>query len=399
MIDRTAWFLIAARFPRSIWQGALVVDFALYLRALGWSAVEISLVLSGALILGAMLTITLGPLSDRFGRRRFLLAYDAIQCAAAVVAFLTAASAPLAASAVIGGFGRGGSGAAGPFSPVEQSWLAHCVPVTRRGSMFSINSAVGFVGMAIGASLGALPSWIGGAQPAGVAYRPLFAIAAGLSVVAFVLILVSRDAPVDPLPPTAAKQRDAAGLRAENRLMLRLVLASALNGMGTGLTGPLIAYWFALRFQHGPGSIGPMLAVGFLLGAGASLFGRWLTQRIGIVASVVAMRGAGLLMLIALPFSPTFLVASALYIGRAVLNRGTTGPRSALNVSLVRPSRRGLSSAAANVASQVPRAIGPIVAGVFFESDAFTAPFLLAAVFQGAYIWFYDRSFRRVPLR
>ncbi|HET8613822.1 MAG TPA: hypothetical protein VFL92_13755, partial [Sphingomonas sp.] len=57
---RTAWLLLATRFTRSIWQGALVVDFALYLRALGWSAVAISMVLAGALAAGALLTMVLG---------------------------------------------------------------------------------------------------------------------------------------------------------------------------------------------------------------------------------------------------------------------------------------------------------------------------------------------------
>lgn len=132
-IPRTAWLLLGARLARSIWQGALVVDFALYLKALQWSAVAISAVLSVALLVGAALTMALGPLSDRFGRRWFLLVYDAVQGLAAVAAWLSAEPATLAVAAVIGGFGRGGNGAAGPFSPVEQAWLARCVPAARRG--------------------------------------------------------------------------------------------------------------------------------------------------------------------------------------------------------------------------------------------------------------------------
>jgi hypothetical protein len=71
--------LLATRFVRSIGQGALAVDFTLYLRALGWSAVAISAVLSVALIAGVVLTLVAGPLSDRGGRRRVLFAYEAAQ--------------------------------------------------------------------------------------------------------------------------------------------------------------------------------------------------------------------------------------------------------------------------------------------------------------------------------
>ncbi len=42
---RTTRSLLTIRFIRSVGQGALAVDFTLYLRALGWSAPAISAVL------------------------------------------------------------------------------------------------------------------------------------------------------------------------------------------------------------------------------------------------------------------------------------------------------------------------------------------------------------------
>ena len=52
--SRTTRLLITTRFVRSIGQGALAVDFSLYLRALNWSAVAISAVLSAALLVGVV---------------------------------------------------------------------------------------------------------------------------------------------------------------------------------------------------------------------------------------------------------------------------------------------------------------------------------------------------------
>ncbi len=396
-IAPTAWLLISARFVRSVWQGALVVDFALYLRALDWSGVQISWVLAAALLSGAALTMVLGPLSDRLGRRRFLLGYDLLQGAAAAVAFATTAPLPLAAAAILGGFGRGGNGAAGPFSPVEQAWLAQCVPAAERGPFYSLNAALGFLGMAAGALIAGLPGWMDGAAPPASAYRPLFAVTAVLSLVAFALLAAGHDAKDAATPRSAAHEAtEKIERRQENALIRRLVVANALNGAGLGLSGPLLTYWFALRFHHGPGSLGPMIAAGFVLAAGGSLFARWLTRRIGIVRAVVMMRAAGLLLLFMLPFATSFAVASALYIGRTVLNRGTSGPRSALSIGLVRPSRRGFSAASANVALQIPRSIGPVLAGICYDAGWFSEPFVAAALFQAAYVWLYDRSFRNV---
>ena len=143
---RTTRLLLTTRFIRSIGQGALAVDFSLYLRALNWSAVSISVVLSVALLMGVVLTLFAGPLSDRGGRRRFLFAYEAAQCVAGLSALLSAQPAILYAAAMVGGFGRGGNGAAGPFSPVEQAWLAQSVSPLRRGPVYSLNAALGFLG-------------------------------------------------------------------------------------------------------------------------------------------------------------------------------------------------------------------------------------------------------------
>ena len=155
---RTTRLLLTTRFVRSIGQGALAVDFTLYLRALDWSAVAISAVLSAALLLGVVLTLFAGPLSDRGGRRRFLFVYEAAQCLAGLAALLSAQAAILWAAAMVGGFGRGGNGAAGPFAPVEQAWLAQSVSPSRRGPVYSLNAALGFLGNAAGAVIAAAPA-------------------------------------------------------------------------------------------------------------------------------------------------------------------------------------------------------------------------------------------------
>ncbi|MGH7094864.1 MAG: hypothetical protein ACREFB_15190, partial [Stellaceae bacterium] len=70
-LSPTARLLIASRAVRSLGQGALAVDFALYLAALHWNAVQMGGVYMGGLAIGAGLTLASGPLSDRWGRKPF----------------------------------------------------------------------------------------------------------------------------------------------------------------------------------------------------------------------------------------------------------------------------------------------------------------------------------------
>lgn len=402
-LPASARLLIGARMVRSIGQGALVVDFSLYLHQLRWSSVQISATLSAALLVGATLTLLVGPLSDRVGRRHFLMGFEVAQILACTVACLTSAPWLLVPAAIVGGFGRGGNGAAGPFAPVEQAWLAQGVAAGQRGRLYSRNAAGGFVGMALGALLAAAPTRLSALLPGALSFRPLFALA-GLCAAACLLLLArahdaerqARHGPGASSPADGGNPADPceATLRQhENRNILRLALTNLTNGIGIGLTGPLMSYWFAIRFAKGPEFIGPMMALGFLLAGFSSLGAGRLASAMGIVRSVVLMRLIGLACLLALPFAPTFASAATLYTVRNFFNRGTIGTRNALSVGLVRPSRRGFAASISSVSMQVPRAVGPVFAGLMFQAQWLALPFVIGAAFQGAFVYLYYRHF------
>ena len=69
----------------------MVVNFALYLKALGWDAAAIGILLTASGIVGAVLSLGIGYYSDRYGRRRFILTYEALTVAAAAMATIAAA--------------------------------------------------------------------------------------------------------------------------------------------------------------------------------------------------------------------------------------------------------------------------------------------------------------------
>ena len=374
--------LMGARGARSIAQGALVVDFALYVTKLGWSAALLGVVFALSILFAVAVTTLVGPASDRFGRKRFVLVYEAISVLAALIGLLTQATLPLAFAAVIGGFGRGANGSAGPFAPAEQSWLSGLIEKREFGTVLSINTAIGFFGMGIGAVLAGL---IG-------ASRPMFVLPLAASLIATMLLALTPDPPREAAARTEGHE---AVSKAENSLLWKLAGLNILNGTGIGLSGPFISWWFAARFHAGASAIGPALAIAFAAAGIAALTTGRLTRRLGTVRAVVLMRGIGLVSLFALPFSPSFGVALVVYALRSAFNRGTAGARQAVALGLVRGERRGLAASVNTISVLLPRGIAPALAGVLFESGALAAPFLLAGLFQGAYLVIYPRVFGR----
>lgn len=404
-MTRLDWFsardgrlLVVVRGLRSVSQGALVVDFALYLRALHWSGASIGTLLTASMVVGIVLTALLGPLSDHVGCKRLLLGFEAGRVLAALAAMSSGNASLLIPAAFLGQYGRGGNGTAGPFGAVEKAWLAHLMPRDKWVSLYSLNSATGFLGQAAGALLAILPTWLSPWLPGALAFRPLFGLALITSVIAAVLISQVPEVRRPPRPPqqaTADSSAHRAMSRQENRLLLRLGLANLMQGAGLGLSGPMVAYWFAVSFGQGPRLIGPVMAGGFLLSGAASVIAGRLARRHGIVPVVVVMRVVGVGLLAALPLAPILSVAAGVQIARSLFNRGTNGVRQALSAGLVRRERRGFAASLNSVSVSVPRAFGPFFAGIMFDAGWLAAPFLIAAAFQAAYLWFYAVSFTK----
>jgi MFS family permease len=386
--------LLAARAARSLGQGATVASFTLYLQALGFSGAAIGTVLMAGLLFGALLTSIIGPLSDKASRRSLLIGYEVAAALAALAAMLVPDMAVLIVAATVGGFGRGANGAAGPFSPVEQAWLARELAGEERTRAFSLNATLGFMGMAAGAALIALPAALGAGFHSLSSYRALFALPLAGSVVSLILVAQTRVIDAAPRPASAeARTRDAHVTRAENHLLRRLATVSAVNGLAIGIVSPLIAYWFLRRFHQSPAAIGPALALSFVLSSAGSVLGGRLSRRLGAVRSVVWMRMVGLALLVLIPFSPTFLIAAGLYALRSAFNRGTLGARQVVAAGLTRAERRGLAASVQSLSTQIPRAAGPVLGGWMIHRGEFAAPFLLTAAMQALYLFLYNRFF------
>lgn len=414
-LDPIAKRLVLIRGLRSLGQGAMVVDLTLYLKDLNWSGAAIGSVTSAAGLFGALLILFVGILSDRMGRKPFLLIYEILTLLSAIAASLTTQAIFLVLAIVVAGFGRGQSGAAGPFSPAEQAWLARHVERTKRGMVFSINNAVGFIGMAIGSIIGGIPAYFHSAGPL-LAYRPVFIMVAVVSLICIIILSGMREES-GTVPPSEviekiqlndqkkdgfnnresaeSKLLEAKIQKQENRAMFKLAVVNIINGLAIGLTGPMMAYWFSIRYGVSSAEIGMTISISFLLTGISSVFNGFLAQRVGMVKSVTWMRVLGSMLMLTLPLMPNFTLASILYVLRIAINRGTTGNRFALGASLTRDRRRGLATSINALSMRLPSSIGPAITGYLFDIGQLSLPLVLTAVLQlanaGIFQWVFGK--------
>ncbi|MCY0878838.1 MAG: MFS transporter [Firmicutes bacterium] len=388
--------LQTARTIRSIGQGIAVVDLTLYLRALGWSAPAIGGVLTGAALAGSALMLAVGYLSDRRGRKPFLAAYECVTAVSALGLALTHNPWILTLAIVLTGFGRGQNGAAGPFTPAEQAWMVRYIPPRRRSQVLSVNTALGFFGMALGALLaGAAHVWRPW-FPGPERFAPLFALIALLSLVTAALVMTTPEERSEKRSPAESNSRETRTVvRRENRDLAKLALINGFNGLAVGLFGPLMSYWFSARFHASSTAIAASLSLSLAVTGVASLASGHLAQKVGTIRAIVWLQIVGVLLTMAIPWMPTFLWASVLYTLRSAFSRSTQGVRSALSTSLTRDERRGLAVSINSLSMRLPSAIGPTIAGYLLENGDFGLPFVLGGLLQLAstlsYRWFFAR--------
>lgn len=394
--------LILARFLRSIAQGALAVDFVLFLHARLWTAPEIGLLLMGGGLAGAGLSLVVGVTSDKIGRKQFLLIYEIGLAIGTTLVIANHSVWILVLTAALFGFGRGANGASGPFAPAEQAWLAQHIPGRERGQIFSTNAALQFWGMGIGSLLGAFLPHIDPALTGALSYDPIFWLNLAVALINLVQIAVipevkpgaaAQASDTHPSGPqtdehtaAAERQTEKQTRERENKALSLLVVVNALNALGVALVAPLLPYWFAVRFGVGPEAIGPVYGLTFILTGLSSLYVGKLSDRIGLTRSIVLPRILGVVLLVAMPFMPSFAIAAILYVLRSIVNRSSMGARQAFSVGLVRDQRRGLASSLNAVSWSLPASIGPAIGGWLLGLGSLTWPFLLAAVFQTSYI-------------
>ncbi len=457
-MDAVARGLIWARFLRSMAQGALVVDFVLYLKALGWGATGIGLLLGASGFVGAALLLAGGMLSDRFGRRPFLMGYQLALAVGALAVVLSPHSWVLVLAALLLSYGRGANGSAGPFAPVEQAWLAARVGQRARSQVFSLNAGVGFFGMGLGTIFGSAVPLFARLLPGPSAYEPLFVLNFVIALLSTVIIARLREsprpgaqdadeeadgAPVLPesqrlasgaaspggpaadaaLGPTGAisgaagadrgrpasseRRRSAAGRaraqasapagvqRRENVALTLWTTINSVNAVGIGLIGPLLPYWFAVRFGAGPGAIGSVYALTFLLAALSSVLTGEMGARVGVTRSIVMPRTVGVVTLVAMPLMPAYAWAAGLYAVRAILNRGTAGARQAFSMGLVRDQRRGLAGSLSALSFRLPSAAGSAVGGWLMGMGLLALPFFISSGLQLAYVLLFGLVLKR----
>jgi len=380
-LHRDVRLIMLSRGLRAFAFSYLNVVFAIYLARLGYSTLTIGIVHSVAYISGALLTAIWGFLSDRYGRKRILILLALLTIVSnGIYIFFTQLFFILLA-VVIANVGAGGSAGGGqgggPFNPVEQALLAEKCAPEERNRIFSVNAFVGSVMGSLGALMSGLPeqlhvAW--GWDPV-AAYRPLFALTILFSVaLLFVYRAIAEEHRPAPAKRTISKQSGA--------FITKLSLLGMVDNFGAGLIGPLISYWFFLRFGVELKSLGVMFFLSYFLAALSFLAAPVIARHIGVVKTMVFSHAIASALNLAIAFAPTFAAAATLLVVRSFLAYMDNPLRESYTMAMVKSEERGSAAGVTNLARVVPFGISPTLSAYMMQSLSLSVPFVIGGSLQ-----------------
>lgn len=361
---------------------------------LGASVPEVGFAISAYAVFASAAALFTGPLSDRRGRGRFLLAAAALMLGASLLTALSARYGAFVAARAAAGV------AGGTISAVAVAWVADRVPYARRGRVMALLFGGGMGAAVLGQVGAAFATARFGHR---VVYLGL-ALVSGLVLLLLAALLRDDAAPRRDTPGgrgPAAEGGEAAppeglggwlrGYAAFARSAPHRTTALAafcLSGSLVGVTA-YAAGWLQEVRGFSLEEVG-LLYGGFglailvaqpLAGPLADRFGK---RRFGVAAS-----GAAALLTLALPgLRGPALVAALILFGCLAVSR--VAAFAALRSELARPSRRAAFLAFSNTSSQLGIAAAAAAGGAFYRSG-FSAVCWAMAGFGGLAAYFIAR--------
>ncbi|HTM09258.1 MAG TPA: MFS transporter [Verrucomicrobiae bacterium] len=396
--ERDVWVLMASRGVRSFAYSCLNVIFAIYLSQLGYSTVTIGIVISTAYVSSAILTVLWGYLSDRYGRRRILMLLAALTMVSNTIYVFFSQLVFIFIAVIVTNIGAGGTGGGGqgggPFNPVEQALLAEKCTPENRNRIFSLNAFVGSILGSLGALFSGLPEYLQqrwGWEPI-LSYKPLFVVTIVLSCG---LIFAYGKVSERHVPRAQARERKPIS-KQSGAFVTKLSLLGMIDNLGAGMVGPLISYWFYLRFGVDLKSLGFMFFISYLLAALSFLAAPMIARRVGVVRTMVFSHGLASLVYFVLPFAPTFWIGAGLIMFRSFVAYMDGPLKGSFVMGIVKAEERGSAAGITNLSRYVPMAVSPSISAYIMQAFSLSVPIFIGGALQFAHDVTFYFLFRHV---
>jgi MFS family permease len=407
-LTRDARIVITTRALRTFGYGSTSVVLAAMLTEDGDSPAQIGLLLAVAAIGSVLASILMGLFADRFGRRSSLLVTAGLMAGAGLVFAFCESYPMLIVGAFIGTISPSTNDNT-PFSGVEQAILAQTCPEERHTALFAGYNMTALLAGALGGLAVAGMGLVPGVEAGDLAFG-VYAVIAVVTAVMFLGLSPAAEAPpraecrARPDASTAGDEpveAEPPRRRLPSGPVIRLSGLFAVDAFAGGLAvQAILALWFQQRYGVSTSELGLLFFATNLLPALSQAFAPALAARQGLLTAMLLPHFLSNLLLLCVPFAPSFGLAAGVLLARQALSKVDVPARQAFTAAIVEPEDRTAAASMTSVARSVAVSASPMTSSLLLSGSliAFGAPLLLGGGLAIAYDISMWRSFRHLPV-
>lgn len=337
-----------------------------------------------------VMSIPFGIFADRYGRRKFMVVGNLLASVTLASFALTANPVLLAVAAVVEGLTEAAFASAGT------ALLAEKAGEDRRTVAFSLSSFLSNIGWGLS----------GFSIPLVLVFQSLGLNTDQAHVVLY-LILAAMSAAVTPLlfgireSKTSERTKGIREFmpRKSRNVMIKYAVTAVLVAFGAGLFVPLMTRWFKLAYDVPDTVSGPVIGFSGFLIAAFTLGAPNLARRFGLVKSIVVTQGLSLVFMLAVPLSPSFPIAGAVYVVRTFIMNVSSPLATSMIMGLVDKDERGAAAGISAAIWRFPNSISTGIGGIMLGMGLLALPFYVASLLYIVSIslfWYFFRN-AKVP--
>ena len=401
LISRDARLTIVCWLFYALGLGINDVIFNLYLIEAGFGENFLGFFLSISMFLTGALAIPAGMITDRYSRKRILLAGSIATFIATFIKYTTLSPASLLFSQLLYGFG---------FGFIAVSWQPYTISVSteeERVHVFSVRFAFFLVANLLGSLIGGfLPTFwtsLGFTTDLLVAYRfSLWTALIPLALGVLTVIPMTVDRPEKKQEPLTVerprkKQRHTGFSNIRNWDFIgKYALPWTVSGLGAGLFVHFFNVFFNSAFSADVTTIGIIFAINTVVMAAGNFASPAIVDRFGKLGSIIWFQVISVPFLLVLSWSPTLSIAIFGFVGRALFMNIAWPVMEVFYMEGLEKDEQSTAMGVVNAGDSLSRAVGLNIGGWMLASGFLRMPYLLAAVFYSASIvlfyWFFGRS-------
>ncbi|MBI4206493.1 MAG: MFS transporter [Betaproteobacteria bacterium] len=381
-----------ARALRAFGDGYMSLLLPFYLTLLGFSALEVGVIVTSTLLGSGAMTLAIGFIAHRFRGGSLLQAAAFLMAATGVAFVLVTDFWPLLLVAFMGTLNPS-SGDVSVFLPLEHALLSQTVTARSRTALFARYSLIGALVGALGAQAAGVPAlaqlWL--AVDLKTALQGMFLFYGALGMVS--LGLYHR------LPPRPETPHDAPAtpLGKSKRMVYRLAALFGLDAFAGGFAvQSLLALWLFERFELSIITAGTVFFWVGIFSALSQLASARVAARFGLINTMVFTHLPSNVFLILVPLMPTLPLALVFLFLRSALSQMDVPARTSYVMAVVSPGERPAAASITAVPRSLAAAVSPAFAGYLLSITTFGWPLVICGGLKIVYDLLLLKMFSKV---